>query len=75
MRALRPVFVVHCGVGLLGSALSVRSVLRDRPRAISVPLTRNCTELAALDAICRGLSVCNYIRERFRIPLSPPTPL
>jgi hypothetical protein len=46
--------------------------LRVRPRAISVPLTRNCTELAALDAICRGLSVCNYIRERFRIPSSPP---
>jgi len=59
----------------LGSMLWLRSVLRVRPRAISVPLTRNCTELAALDAICRGLSVCNYIRERFRIPLSPPTPL
>src|SRR5271168_4518381 len=56
----------------LGSMLWLRSVLRVRPRAISVPLTRNCTELAALDAICRGLSVCNYIRERFRIPLSPP---
>jgi hypothetical protein len=36
--------------------LWLRSVLRVRPRAISVPLTRNCTELAALDAICRGLS-------------------
>src|SRR5450631_842405 len=59
----------------LGSMLWLRSVLRVRPRAISVPLTRNCTELAALDAICRGLSVCNYIRERFRIPLSPPVPL
>src|SRR5450631_2920312 len=59
----------------LGSMLWLRSVLRVRPRAISVPLTRNCTELAALDAICRGLSVCNYITERFRIPLSPPTPL
>jgi hypothetical protein len=48
MRAPRPVFVVHCGVGLaLGSALRVRSVLRVRPRAISVPLTWNCTELAA----------------------------
>ena len=56
----------------LGSMLWLRSVLRVRPRAISVPLTRNYTELAALDAICRGLSVCNYIRERFRIPLSPP---
>jgi hypothetical protein len=73
MRAPRPVFVVHCGVGLaLGSALRLRSVLRVRPRAISVPLTWNCTELAALDAICRGLSVCNYVRECFRIPLSPP---
>src|SRR5208283_2377747 len=51
----------------------LRSVLRVRSRAISVPLTRNCTELAALDAICRGLSVWNYIRERFRIPLSPPS--
>src|ERR1700726_2821234 len=52
--------------------LCLRSVLRVRPRAISVPLTWNCTELAALDAICRGLSICNYVRERFRIPLSPP---
>jgi len=50
----------------------LRSVLCVRPRAISVPLTRNCPELAALDAICRGLSVWNYVRERFRIPLSPP---
>src|SRR5271170_2575225 len=59
----------------LGSMLWLRSGLRVRPRAISVPLTRNCTELAALDAICRGLSVCNYVRERFRIPLSPPASL
>ena len=55
-----------------GSALRLHSVLRARSRAISVPLTRDCTELAALDAICRGLSVWNYVRERFRIPLSPP---
>ena len=59
----------------LGSMLWLRSVLRVRPRAISVPLTQNCTELAALDAICRGLSVWNYVRKRFRIPLSPPNPL
>ena len=42
-----------------GSALRLPSVLRVRSRAISVPLTRDCTELAALDAICRGLSVWN----------------
>ena len=54
------------------SMLCLRAVLRVRSRAISVPLTRNCTELAALDAICRGLSVWNYVSERFRIPLSPP---
>jgi hypothetical protein len=59
----------------LGSMLWLRSVLCVRPRAISVPLTRNCTELAALDAICRGQSVFYYFRERFRIPLSPSTTL
>ncbi len=48
-----------------GSALRLRSVLRVRLRAISVPLTRDCIELAALDAICRSLSVWNYVRERF----------
>jgi hypothetical protein len=37
-----------------------------------VPLALHCMELAALDAICRDLSVWNYVRERFRIPLSPP---
>ena len=61
-----------------GSRCHQQLILRSQPRepstarAVSVPLTRTCTELAALDAICRGLSVWNYVRERFRIPLSPP---
>jgi hypothetical protein len=32
------------------------------------PLTRNCTELAALDAICRWLTNWNYIGTRIRVP-------
>jgi hypothetical protein len=35
--------------------------LRVRSRAISVPLTRNWTELAAIDAIRRKLTTLNYV--------------
>jgi len=37
------------------------------PRAVSVPLTRNKTDLAAKDAICRKLTTWNYVGAWIRI--------